>query len=75
MTVPTRCWLVVCRTDCFCPEKSTEKLHLTERDAKAECAAMNEEYKGVCSWSVVPCMIMPEETFYEIAPDWRKPGE
>lgn len=72
---PTRCWLVVSRSDCFCPEKSSGKLHLSERDADRERAELDEMLGGAVSHSVVACMIMPDETFYELCPDWREHDE
>lgn len=75
MTVPTRCWITSCRTDCFCPEKSPGTLHLCERAAVKEAEFLNEEFEDVAVYSVVPCIIMPEETFNELCPDWRQPEE
>lgn len=70
MTVPTRCWIVTSRTDCFCPEKSSGELHLTERDALSEQMHLNTILKDAGRHEIVPCIIMPEETFHELCPEW-----
>lgn len=72
---PTRCWLVVSRTDCFCPEKSSGQLHLVERSALKEKADLDEKLRDVVVHTAIPCIIMPEDTFHELCPGWRKLAE
>lgn len=70
MTVPTTCRIVTSRNDCFCPEKSSGEMHLRVVDADREKARL-DRLTG-CTHHVVPCIIMPVETFEELCPDWAK---
>lgn len=72
---PTKCFIVVSRTDTFCPEKSDGQLYLRESDADAAAKALNDSMLGITSFSVVPCIIMPEKTFYELCPGWSDSEE
>lgn len=68
MTVPTQCYLITTRNDCFCPEKAVG-FYMSEEVAiriKGEL-----EKRDDCNYHVVPCIIMPTETFYELCPDWK----
>lgn len=67
--IPTKCFLVTSRNDCFCPEK-TCGFFMSEREAgqlKREADA-----ETPCEHHVEACIIMPVETFYELCPDWRR---
>ena len=71
MSVPVKCWIVVSRNDCFCPEKSSGRFHLTERDAVAEKKELDEALDGVVVHEIVGCTLMRDDTFTELCPDWK----
>jgi len=65
--MPTECYLVVTRNDCFCPEKA---VHFSLSERGAEAAVKIFEKQGIKT-SIVKCTIMSEETFFELCPDWK----
>jgi len=65
--MPTVCYLVVTRDDCFCPEKSLG-FYMSKNEA-IKAKAYFEVRDGFI-YKIVECTIMTTETFAELCPDW-----
>jgi hypothetical protein len=69
MSIPTECFLVTTRNDCFCPEKECG-FSMSEREAARIKETLDKQTP--CEHHVEHCVIMPIDTFYELCPDWRR---
>lgn len=67
MSCPTECYLVTSRSDVFAPEKAVA-FELSEQSARR--SQVHFESMNGFPLHVEKCVIMTEQTFQELCPDW-----